>query len=148
MTSAQRVWRDRIIGLSSIAGLVSSALLVLACQTTRDTALAPGPTTPASQGMVRTSEDQNGNTRLSVEVKHLPPPERLSPELRTFVVWIKPAGSGDYVNMGQLAIDDDRKGTLNTVTPHTDMMVLVTAEASGAPGYPSTYKMLDGRAER
>jgi hypothetical protein len=134
--------------LFRVAGLVVAALLGLACQTTRDSALSPGPTTPASQGTVSAAADPNGNTELSVVVDHLPPPERLSPELRTFVVWIRPVGSSRYLNAGQLTIDDDRSGELETVTPHTDVEVLVTAEASGAPGYPSTYKILEGRAQR
>ena len=128
--------------------LLLGAILSLACQSSRDTTLAPSPETPASQGSVNATADANGNTELRVVVDHLPPPERLSPELRTFVVWIRPASSSRYLNAGQLATDDERSGELKTVTPHPDVEVLVTAEASGSPSYPSEFKILEGRAER
>ena len=92
--------------------------------------------------------DTNGNTALRVVVDHLPPPERLSSELKTFVVWIRPARGQDYLNAGQLTIDDERSGELETVTPYPDVDVLVTAEAGGSPAYPSAFKILEGRATR
>lgn len=131
-----------------VSVLLLGTILSLACQSSRDTTLAPSPETPASQGSVSATADANGNTELRVVVDHLPPPERLSPELQTFVVWIRPANSRQYLNAGQLTIDDERSGELKTITPHPDVDVLVTAEASGAPSHPSTFRILEGRAER
>ena len=110
--------------------------------------LAPTREAPAALGDVTTHADANGNTLLRVQVDHLPPPDALSPELRNFVVWVRPAGGYEYLNVGQLEISDDRNGELETTTPHSDFDVLVTAEASGAPAQPSAHVILQGRARK
>jgi hypothetical protein len=131
-----------------ISAILLSFVLGLACQSSRDTALEPSRETPASQGSVSAAVDANGNTALRVVVDHLPPPERLSSDLRTFVVWIRPARGDEYLNAGQLTIDDERSGELEAITPYPDVDVLVTAESSGSPPYPSHFKILEGRATR
>ena len=122
--------------------------LLSVCCAADQQVLAPTREAPASLGEVTTHADANGNTLLRVEVDHLPPPDALAPELRNYVVWVRPAGGYDYLNVGQLKISDERSGELETTTPHSDFDVLVTAEASGAPTQPSAHVILQGRARK
>ena len=123
------------------------ALLCVSCGA-KQQVLAPTRETPAALGEVTAHADGNGNTLLHVKVDHLPPPDVLAPELRNFVVWVRPAGGYEYLNVGQLKLDDERSGELETTTPHSDFDVLVTAEASGAPRNPSAHVILTGRARQ
>jgi len=110
--------------------------------------LNPAEKTPAALGEVTTSVDHNGNTELHLKVDHLPPPQALSPDARTFVVWIRPVGSDSYLNVGQLRVSEDRTGQLTAKTPYQQFDVQVTAEASGSAAQPSKNLVLQGRAAR
>ena len=135
IVAGKRVWLILFMGL-----------LCVSCAAKQQ--LTPTRETPAALGEVTTHQDDNGNTLLQVKVDHLPPPEVLAPELRNFVVWVRPAGGYEYLNVGQLNVNDERSGDLETTTPHSDFDVLVTAEASGAPRHPGTHVILEGRARQ
>ena len=112
------------------------------CATTYQ--LRPEARTPAAAGTVKTTTDSNENTSLEIHVKHLPNPSSLDPSLRTFVAWIRPNAQGEFRNVGQIGLDADREGKLETTTPHRRFEMIVTAEASGAPKEPSQYIVLRG----
>ena len=57
-------------------------------------------------------------------------------------------GNGAYQNAGQLIMNSNRSGELTTTTPHNDVEVIVTAEASATPPEPSHYMVLQGTANR
>lgn len=103
---------------------------------------------PGATGHVLTSLDDNDNLVLEVELEHLPPPGDLDSSLRTYVVWIRPLTGGQYQNVGQLALDSNRRGALTTTTPHADVDVIVTAEANATPPEPSRFTVLQGTAKR
>jgi hypothetical protein len=116
------------------------------CGTTVE--MRPTTMNPGSEGKVTARRGAHGNTALTVAVDHLPPPGALGPGLNTYVVWLRPAGSRDFVNMGQVQIDDDRRGRLTTVTPHEDFFILVTGEAAATTSRPSSYVVLQAPVER
>lgn len=130
------------------AGLAGAlfALATAACATT--VPMQPTTLNPGSHGKVSARETANGNTRVTVEVAYLPPPERLAPELNTYVVWLRPAGSERYLNAGQVKIDDDRRGSITTTTPYEDFFVVVTAESVATVAEPSAYVMLQAPVEQ
>jgi hypothetical protein len=109
--------------------------------------MQPTARNPGSSGQV-IAREQNGNTKVIVDVVHLPEPEILDPGLTTYVVWLRPAGSTRYVNMGQVRIDDAPNGRLETTTPYEDFFVLVTGEASPTTPTPSGYVMLEADVAR
>ena len=84
----------------------------------------------ASDGTVRVSEGDNGNTKVSVRVKHLAPPSKLAADATVYVVWIQPR-EGDRQNVGALTLNKDLEGSLDTLTPHRRFKVSVTPEPSG-----------------
>ena len=133
--------------LNPLPAITTAALLVVAgCATT--TTLAPTALNPASEGKIIAREGPNENTELAIRLEHLPEPQVFDPSLDTYVAWVRPSGGGEYVNVGQIAIDSDRQGMLNTVTPYDHLDVLVTAEFEATAQTPSKYVMLRGEVER
>lgn len=99
--------------------------------------LEAGPQTPAAKAEVsvdRKRRDPAGNSQISLEVEHLPPPSALGDDLNTFVVWITPRGAERAINVGQLDYDPaQREGNLDIVTPYNEFTVAVTAESASTP---------------
>ncbi len=104
--------------------------------------LIPGERSPAAKGTVKVDRSPNDNSKIEVEVKHLPPPQNLDPSLSTFVVWVEPTNGRPATNLGQLQIDSDRNGKIEAVTPFEQFRVWVTAEANPTPQRPSSYVIL------
>jgi hypothetical protein len=111
-------------------------------------ALACGADTYDSQGTnravgtdaeVSVSDDPSGNHRIEIEVRHLPPPGRIASGHTHFVAWSIPDG-GVPQHIGTLDYDeDDRVGTLETLTPFNVFQVRVTAEKERLPRSPSEH---------
>ena len=93
---------------------------------------------PAAQGTVKTSVADNGNTALSVRVKHLAPPSKMGSDATVYVVWIQP-GDAAIQNVGAMTLNDNLEGRLDTVTPHHRFTVSVTPEP-GAQGAQPTHE--------
>jgi hypothetical protein len=93
---------------------------------------------PAAQGTVKTSVADNGNTALSVRVKHLAPPSKMGSDATVYVVWLQP-GDAAIQNMGAMTLNDDLEGRLDTVTPHQRFTLSVTPEP-GAQGAQPTHE--------
>lgn len=102
---------------------------------------------PASQGTVKATNGDNGNTNVLVKVKHLAPPERVAPGAKVYVVWIQPANDRPQ-SVGALTVDDDLEGTLETVTPHRRFTLTVTPEASGQAAYPTHAAVFSSQIDR
>lgn len=128
------------------APALALALALTGCMTGRpELNLQPTSRNPGAVGTVGLSEDRNGNTVAEVKMEHLPLPSTLSPELSTYVVWARPAGGQDYVNMGQVAIDPgDREGRTFVRLPYSAFELLVTAETVPTAQAPSAYRILQG----
>ena len=114
-----------------------AALVGCATQST----LNPTTMNPGSAGTISARETSNGNTKLDVDLKFLPPPAAVG--ANTYVVWIRPQG-GRFINVGQVGIDQQRRGHLETTTPHDSFVVLVTGEDSGTASAPSETVILTG----
>lgn len=90
----------------------------------------------ASEGTVRVSNADNGNSKVSVRVKHLAPPSKLAADSTVYVVWIQPR-EGDQQNVGALTLNKELEGSLDTLTPHRRFKLSVTPEPSGQVAAPS-----------
>jgi hypothetical protein len=125
--------------------LVTLVTIAAGCSSTTAT-LAPTNRNPASEGSVVARDGKNGNTELVVDLNHLPDPGVYG--ATTYVVWIRPSATDDYLNVGQVAIDKKRHGRLATLTPHEQFDVLVTAEDRATSGEPSQVIMLRGAVDQ
>jgi hypothetical protein len=91
---------------------------------------------PASEGTVRVTAGENGNSKLSIRVKHLASPSRMSADSTVYVVWVQPR-EGERQNVGALTLNKDLEGSLETLTPHRRFTLSVTPEPSGQAASPS-----------
>lgn len=108
-------------------------LLFLSCATTQQ--LTAAPSNPAGVGTVRTDED-NGNTKVRLHVKHLAPAPRLASGATTYVVWVQPPNA-QMQSVGVLRLNEDLEGRLETTTPHKQFRIAVTPEPSAQVEKPS-----------
>jgi hypothetical protein len=102
--------------------------------------------TPAAMGEVATSAGPNGNTKLTVDVKHLAPPDRVSPGARVYVVWATELGTGAVANnLGALRVDAGLNGRLESLTPLRSFDLDITAEETPTVATPSAVSVLSVR---
>jgi hypothetical protein len=97
---------------------------------------------PAAEGEIEAKRGDHGNTELTVTVRHLAQPEKLSDGATTYVVWIKPPGELKQQNIGALAVDKNLTGTLKTTTPHDEFELSITAESFPQAAAPSGPEVL------
>lgn len=105
-------------------------------------ALTPTSEIPAAVGTVKTSEGENGNTRIHLEVRHLAAAARVAPGATTWVVWTR-AMTGNPVpqNAGALQLVNE-EGHLDTISPLHAFQIFLTAEASAQVSAPTGKEML------
>ncbi len=96
---------------------------------------------PAAEGKVKVSRGDSGNTRLTMEVKHLADPAMVAPGASTYVVWIQEPHAAAQ-NVGALKVGKNRRGELKTVTPHQTFQVFITAEPTRAARAPTNERLM------
>jgi hypothetical protein len=99
------------------------------------------PTIPSTEGTVTYGKVNNDNTSIALTVKHLPHPKKLTPPANNYVVWLRPQGAAAQ-NMGELNVDDNLNGTMNTVTAIKKFDLFVTAEANAQVSQPTGAQLL------
>jgi hypothetical protein len=102
---------------------------------------------PAAQAEVKVKGEDNGNSRVRLQVKHLAPPSAVRPDAQSYVVWIEPAGTSRPQNLGALQVDDDREAKLDATTPYHEFNLFVTAEPSPQAQVPTGEHLLRGRVD-
>lgn len=118
--------------------LAVAVLAIAGCRLQTDSAmLQPSDRAPATEAEVEIDRHKlrkTGNSELSLDVDHLPPPAELGDNLTTFVVWLKPEGAEQPQNMGELEYDPNRRhGSLDILTPYDQFSLWVTAEPAATP---------------
>jgi hypothetical protein len=109
--------------------------------------LQAGGSTLGAEGTVRSDTGPNGNTTVSIKVKHLAPASKVSPEATVYVVWVRPRG-GSPQNVGAMTLTTELEGSLETTTPHHRFTVLVTAEPGPQASQPTTAPVFTSEVER
>lgn len=113
-----------------------------------------GPSTQMAQGTQRAvgadaaitvQQIEGGNQLVTVDVRHLPPPERVAPGTGRYVVWF--ARPGHLSTMAsQLHYDPGaRTGRARATIPHRGFEVIVTAERPGPVSEPSEHVVVRHR---
>lgn len=98
---------------------------------------------PAAEGTVKTTDEDNGNTKVDVKVKHLAKPDQVEPSAKTYVVWAQDnVNNGVVQNLGALQVDDDLEGELKSMTSLKSFDVFITAEPVATAQYPTGDKAL------
>lgn len=131
--------------LTPLSALALFAGLELGCATT-PSALQAASSIPAGEGTVQATLGANGNTDLSLRVKHLAPASRMASDATVYVVWIQPFEASSQ-NVGALTLSEDLEGRLDTVTPHRRFLVMVTPEPSSRMEKPTHEAVFTARVD-
>ena len=135
----------RIVLAVFVPGILAIASVPLGCDTTRQ--MLSDDDIPAGQGTVTVGAADNGNTDVTVRVKHLAPPSKLAAEARIYIVWIQPS-DGVKQNVGALTLNDELEGHLATLTPHRRFLLTVTPEPGGRVMAPTHSPVFTSWVER
>lgn len=101
---------------------------------------------PAAEGEVKVKKDGNHNYNISINVKRLADPERLSPAKKMYIVWMNTENNGTK-KIGQLETSSGMfssmlKSSLKTVSIFKPMGFFITAEDDENIQYPSGQNVL------
>lgn len=108
-----------------------------ACNPPADYALVGSAFLPAAHGDIRIEKIDKQQMLVVVLLDHLPPPDRIEPELTHYVVWF--AAVGELPTPQQALEYDAETGTGRASIPTSmrEIDVKITAEASESPNQPS-----------
>jgi hypothetical protein len=96
---------------------------------------------PAARGQVDVGRDDNGNTKVEIEVEHLAAPENLTPPRAVYVVWFQERGS-EPLNQGALKPNKSLKAKFKSITALKSFDVFVSAESDPNVKSPSGSEVL------
>lgn len=99
------------------------------------------PQAPAALGEAKVRVGENNNTRIDLDIRHLAPPQNLTPPKSVYVVWVQ-APDGKFTNLGQITPDLSRRVDFSAVTPLRVFRILITAENRVLAGSPSDQIVL------
>jgi hypothetical protein len=101
---------------------------------------------PAARGNVKVSKDRNKDFVISVSLLDLAEPNRLTPPMHTYVVWML---TEDNItkNIGQIKTSTSMfsrtlKGYFKTVSSFKPVRIIVTAEERADIQTPGTFEVL------
>ncbi len=134
-------------GLVVIGALAMSGCFMKSSNSRESQALTSSGDVPAGEGTVMAREGGNGNTALTVRVKHLAPASRIEQDAQVYVVWVEPPNSPPQ-NVGVLSVSKNLDGTLSTITPHKKFRVLITPEQNGQVDRPQGSEVFTSDVER
>ncbi len=122
-----------------VAALSSMALVVgiAACGGPSDVTLTGTQQAVGMDGTVRIQEVEGGNRLLKVELEHLPPPQRLGPDLNTYILWLAEDGGVHRRASALQYNENNRTGAAVATTPSRHIVLTVTAESTPEPTAPS-----------
>ncbi len=103
---------------------------------------------PGARGDVQVGKDKNGNTKLKMTVQHLARPDRLTPPMATYIIWLQERGGTNAESQGQLKTDKNLKADFETVTPSKNFDLFVTAEQDTTSKAPSGPEVLRASIQR
>jgi hypothetical protein len=96
-------------------------------------------------GSLSVERIEGGQRLVVLQLDRLPPPERIAPGVREFVVWLEEP-HGKRVNVGTLRYDRDRhSGNLLATTELSTFTVRVTGERNGQAMEPSGVILAERR---
>jgi len=96
---------------------------------------------PGAAGEVKTAKDKNGNTKFTVQVKHLANPTSLTPPKSIYIIWIQQGGAAPE-SQGVLKVDKNLEGKFETATPDKRFDLWITAESDSSVKAPSGPEVL------
>ena len=116
----------KIMKLKFLFLTLTSALILLIYSCGNKIPMKKSSVVPAAEAKIKVKEMDNGNYSISVKIENLASPDKLSPERKYYIVWVK-SKKGTF-NLGMLDLDDELNGSLETQTTYEPRKILISAE--------------------
>ncbi len=97
---------------------------------------------PATQAELKTSRDNNDNPVVELKVKHLAPPQNLTPSKSVYVAWVE-TPDGRIFNAGRLKLNDDLEGQIRIMTPYPRFRLVISAEDDPLAARPGSQRVVE-----
>ena len=114
-----------------IPRLLLAGVILFAAGCTRRIQFAPLPVARGGEATVRVELTYDRNNTLLVELSNVPDPSSLNSAYTRYVLWVATPDRQTVVNAGQIRVTEDRSAEIQTLTPHRDFVLFITAEARG-----------------
>ena len=136
----------RLPRAACVALLLATSFVGVGCvRATQTYPLVANASGERAVGSLSVERIEGGQRLVVLHLDQLPPPERIAPGIREFVVWFE-GPAGDKVNVGTLRYDrDHRSGNLLATTDLSTFTVRVTGERNGRAMEPSGVLLAERR---
>lgn len=131
--------KSNILSISSLVLFIVTLACFASCSPKvefKKSAVVPGALIEA-----RIGQDANDNYTVEVEVQNLAAPEALTPSKKAYVVWVE--HQYGYQNIGQIKLNKNQDGSLESTTPFKPKSIVITAENEVAVVTPGSVKVLE-----
>jgi hypothetical protein len=91
---------------------------------------------PAADITAKITKDKQNNYVISISANYMASVDRLTPPMKTYVVWIVTKENG-VTNIGQMKSKNAKKNTLDTLSTFEPLEIFITAENEGNISTPS-----------
>jgi len=129
-----------------LQGIVALMIISSFSSCAKKTGFQTSAVVPAARGNVKVSKDRNKDFVISISLFDLAEPKRLTPPMRTYVVWMLTEDNMTK-NIGQIKTSTSMfsrtlKGYFKTVSSFKPVRIIVTAEESADIQIPGTFEVL------
>jgi outer membrane protein OmpA-like peptidoglycan-associated protein len=155
-TLRRRLFALTVAGILPLFGLAQSASGQAGGQAIKAVSYQMGSKSrvnlaPVGQGPQASGEAEvdakKGVTSMDISVANMPEPTSFGAEFLTYVVWVV-SPDGRASNVGELELDQSRKGKLKATTPLQTFSLFVTAEPYFAVRQPSELLVLENELRK
>jgi hypothetical protein len=132
---------------NSLFGLIAMLFITLTLSSCSKTLrFNISPVLPSAVGTVKLSTDDNKNRTMTLNIKNLVDPQRLTPPKKIYVVWMQTKNDGTR-NLGSLVgsegyFSSTRTATFSSVITGEPLRFFVTAEESAQVSGPGPVTVL------
>lgn len=128
------------------AAIVSIAMIALFTSCSQKLVFQKSEAVPAAEGKVKVKKDDNNNYSISIKVRNLATPDRLTPPRKYYIVWMETRREG-LQNLGQIKTSSGLftsglKASFTTSSPVKPQRVFITAEDQLNASYPGSQLVL------
>jgi hypothetical protein len=123
--------------LTSILLALGAGFFLLGCGGPTEYVIVGTARAAGADGTIKVETIEGGNSLVSVEMQHLPPPSRLGEGLKEYIMWFETAES-PAVMEGKLEYDEKKRTAKGmATTPKKKFTVKITAEKNVQASTPS-----------
>ena len=119
------------VSVSSVVRLLLIGTILSAAGCRRELQFSPLPAARGGKATVEVELTYDRNNTLLIEMQNVPDPATLNAAYTRYVLWVATPDRQSIVNAGQIRVTEDNSARIETLTPHRDFILFITAEERG-----------------